>query len=77
MTQQQVPATGVQITADDFNSLMQVDELTRVKVHNIALQRRVAELEEENAKLEAQIAESDTTTTNNKNDSKLTAVGAD
>ncbi len=78
MTQQQPPATGqVQITADDFNSLMQVDELTRVKVHNIALQRRVAELEEENAKLEAQIAEPDTTTTNNKNDSKLTAVGAD
>ena len=80
MTQQQQPPTGqVQITADDFNSLMQVDELTRVKVHNIALQRRVAELEEENAKLEAQIAEPDTinTTTNNKNDSKLTAVGAD
>ena len=78
MTQQQPPPTGqVQITADDFNSLMQVDELTRVKVHNIALQRRVAELEEQNAKLEAQIAEPDTTTTNNKNDSKLTAVGAD
>ena len=80
MTQQQPPPTGqVQITADDFNSLMQVDELTRVKVHNIALQRRVNELEEENAKLEAQIAETDTisTTTNNKNDSKLTAVGAD
>ena len=80
MTQQQPPPTGVQITADDFNSLMQVDELTRVKVHNIALQRRVAELEEENAKLEAQIAEPDTSTstnTNNKNDSKLTAVGAD
>ena len=78
MTQKQPPPTGqVQITADDFNSLMQVDELTRVKVHNIALQRRVAELEEENAKLEAQIAEPDTTTTNNKNDSKLTAVGAD
>ena len=77
MTQQQPVATGVQITADDFNFLMQVDELTRVKVHNIALQRRNAELEEENAKLEAQIAEPDTTTTNNKNDSKLTAVGAD
>ena len=78
MTQQQPPPTGqVQITADDFNSLMQVDELTRVKVHNIALQRRNAELEEEVAKLEAQIAEPDTTTTNNKNDSKLTAVGAD
>ena len=78
MTQQQPPATGqVQITADDFNSLMQVDELTRVKVHNIALQRRVAELEAENAKLEAQIAAPDTTTTNKKNDSKLTAVGAD
>ena len=78
MTQQQPPPTGqVQITADDFNSLMQVDELTRVKVHNIALQRRIAELEEENAKLEAQIAGPDTTTTNNKNDSKLTAVGAD
>ena len=80
MTQQQPVATGVQITADDFNSLMQVDELTRVKVHNIALQRRNAELEEENATLKAQIAEPDTintTTTNNKNDSKLTAVGAD
>ena len=79
MTQQQPPPTGVQITADDFNSLMQTDELTRLKVHNIALQRRVAELEEENAKLEAQIAEPDTTntTTNKKNDSKLTAVGAD
>ena len=78
MTQQQPPPTGqVQITADDFNSLMQVDELTRVKVHNIALQRRVAELEAENAALKAQIAEPDTTTTNNKNDSKLTAVGAD
>ena len=74
-----MPQEQVQITADDFNSLMQVDELTRVKVHNIALQRRVAELEEENAKLEAQIAEPDTTntTTNKKNDSKLTAVGAD
>ena len=79
MTQQQPPATGVQITADDFNSLMQVDESVRVKVHNIALQRRIAELEEENAKLEAQIATPDTTniTTNNKNDSKLTVVGAD
>ena len=78
MTQQQPLPTGqVQITADDFNSLMQVDELTRVKVHNIALQRRVAELEAENAELKAQIAGPDTTTTNNKNDSKLTAVGAD
>ena len=77
MTQQQPPLIGVQITADDFNSLMQVDELTRVKVHNIALQRRVAELEEENAELKAQIAEPDTTTTNNKNDSKLTAVAGD
>ena len=80
MTQQQPPPTGqVQITADDFNSLMQVDELTRVKVHNIALQRRVAELEEENAELKAQIDGPDTinTTTNNKNDSKLTVVGAD
>ena len=78
MTQQQPPPTGqVQITADDFNSLMQVDELTRVKVHNIALQRRVNELEAENAELKAQIAGPDTTTTNNKNDSKLTAVGAD
>ena len=79
MTQQQPPPTGqVQITADDFNSLMQVDELTRVKVHNIALQRHNAELEAENAELKAQIAEPDTaTTTNNKNDSKLTTVGAD
>ena len=81
MTQQQPPSTGqVQITADDFNSLMQVDELTRVKVHNIALQRRIAELEEENATLKAQIAEQDTavsTNTNNKNDSKLSAVAGD
>ena len=80
MTQQQPPPTGqVQITADAFSALMQVDELTRLKVHSIALQRRINELEEENAKLEAQIAEPDTinTTTNNKNDSKLTAVGAD
>ena len=77
MTQQQPPATGVQITAEDFNALMQVDESVRVKVHNIALQRRIVELEEENATLKAQIAEPDTTTTNNKNDSKLTAVGAD
>ena len=80
MTQQQPVATGVQITAEDFNSLMQVDELTRVKVHNIALQRRNAELEAENAELKAQISEPDTATstnTNNKNDSKLTAVGAD
>ena len=80
MTQQQPPATGVQITADDFNSLMQVDESVRVKVHNIALQRRIAELEAENAELKAQIAEPDTTistNTNNKNDSKLTAVAGD
>ena len=73
MTQQQPPATGqVQITAEDFNALMQIDESVRIKVHNIALQRRVAELE-------AQIAESDTNTTssNSKQDSKLTAVGAD
>jgi len=81
MTQQQPQPTGqVQITADDFNSLMQVDELTRVKVHNIALQRRNAELEAEVATLKAQIAEPDTTTstnTNNKNDSKLSAVAGD
>jgi hypothetical protein len=78
MTEQQPPPTGVQITADDFNALMQVDEVTRVKVHNIALQRRIAELEAENAELKAQIAEPDTASyTNNKNDSKLTAVGAD
>ena len=80
MTQQQPLPTGVQITADDFNSLMQVDELTRVKVHNIALQRRIAELEAENAELKAQIAEPDTTVstnTNNKNDSKLSAVAGD
>ncbi len=78
MTQQQPPVPGqVQITADDFNSLMQVDELTRVKVHNIALQRHNAELEADNAELKAQIAEPDTTTTNTNNDSKLPAVGAD
>ena len=78
MTQQQPPTGQVQITADDFQSLMQVDELTRVKVHNIALQRRVNELEAENATLKAQIAEpGTTTTTNNKNDSKLSAVAGD
>ena len=78
MTQQQPPTGQVQITADDFNSLMQVDELTRVKVHNIALQRHNAELEAENAELKAQIAEpGTTTTTNNKNDSKLSAVAGD
>jgi BMFP domain-containing protein YqiC len=61
----------LQITPEDMNSLMQVDELTRVKVHNIALQRRVAELEAENTELKAGPS------TNNKKDIKLTAVGAD
>ena len=72
MTQQQV-----QLTVEDMQELIQTDETSRLKVQAIALQRRIAELEEENAKLEAQIAVPDTTTTNNKNDSKLTAVGAD
>ena len=67
----------LQITPEDMNSLMQVDELTRVKVHNIALQRRVAELEAENTELKAGPS------TNNKKDTpnyklvKKTAVGAD
>ena len=75
MTQQQPPAPGqLQLTVDDMTQLIQTDETSRLKVQGIALQRRVAELEEENAKLEAQIAEPDTTSTNNKNDSKLTAV---
>ena len=79
MTQQQPPATGVQITVEDLTALIQTDETSRLKVQGIALQRLVAELEAENAKLEAQIAESDTTNTtssNNKQDSKLAAVGA-
>ena len=67
----------IELTVDDMSQLIQTDETSRLKVQAIALQRRNAELEEENAKLEAQIAEPDTTTTNNKNDSKLTAVGAD
>ena len=88
MTQQQptVP-TPVQLTVDDMTALIQTDETSRLKVQGIALQRRVNELEEQNAKLEeevatlkAQIAEPDTSTstnTNNKNDSKLTAVAGD
>jgi cell division protein FtsB len=61
-----------------MTTLIQTDETSRLKVQGIALQRRVAELEAENAELKAQIDEPDTTTsTNNKNDSKLTAVGAD
>ena len=78
MTQQQPIATGqVQITVEDMTTLIQTDETSRLKVHGISLQRRVNELEEENVKLKAQIAEPNTTTstnTNNKNDSKLTAV---
>ena len=61
----------IQITPDDMNALIQVDELTRIKVHNIALQRRVAELEAENTELKAGPS------VNNKKDTKLTAVGAD
>ena len=72
MTQQRI-----ELTVEDMQELIQTDETSRLKVQGIALQRRNAELEEENTKLEAQIAEPDTTTTNNKNDSKLTAVGAD
>ena len=73
MTQQ-----PVELTVEDMTALIQTDETSRLKVQGIALQRRIAELEEENAALKAQIAEPDTTTsTNNKNDSKLTAVGAD
>ena len=72
MTQQ-----PVELTVDDMTALIQTDETSRLKVQGIALQRRVNELEAENAELKAQIAEPDTTTTNNKNDSKLTAVGAD
>ena len=72
MTQQ-----PVELTVEDMTALIQTDETSRLKVQGIALQRRIAELEEENAALKAQIAGPDTTTTNNKNDSKLTAVGAD
>ena len=54
-----------------MNALIQVDELTRIKVHNIALQRRVAELEAKNTELKAGPS------INNKKDTKLTAVGAD
>ena len=81
MTQQQPPVpTPVQLTIDDMTELIQTDETSRLKVQGIALQRRIAELEEENAELKAQISEPDTTTstnTNNKNDSKLTAVAGD
>ena len=81
MTQQQPPVpTPVQLTVEDMTALIQTDETSRLKVQGIALQRRVNELEEENATLKAQIAEQDTTTstnTNNKNDSKLTAVAGD
>ena len=72
MTQQ-----PIELTVDDMTALIQNDETSRLKVQAIALHRRVAELEEEVATLKAQIAEPDTTTstnTNNKNDSKLTAV---
>jgi DNA-binding transcriptional MerR regulator len=73
MTQQRI-----ELTVEDMQELIQTDETSRLKVQAIALHRRVAELEAENAELKAQIAEPDTTTTtNNKNDSKLTAVGAD
>ena len=73
MTQQRI-----ELTVEDMQELIQTDETSRLKVQAIALHRRNAELEAENAALKAQIAEPDTTTnTNNKNDSKLTAVGAD
>ena len=77
MTQQQPPVpTPVQLTVEDMTALIQTDETSRLKVQGIALQRRVVELEAENAELKAQIVEPDmiSTTTNNKNDSKLTAV---
>ena len=81
MTQQQPPVpTPVQLTVDDMTALIQTDETSRLKVQGIALQRRVNELEEEVATLKAQIAEQDTATstnTNNKNDSKLSAVAGD
>ena len=68
----------VQLTVDDMTTLIQTDETSRLKVQGIALQRRVNELEAEVATLKAQIAEPDTvTSTNNKNDSKLTAVAGD
>ena len=70
MTQQ-----PIELTIEDMTALIQNDETSRLKVQAIALHRRVAELEEEVATLKAQIAEPDTvTSTNNKNDSKLTAV---
>ena len=75
MTQQ-----PVELTVEDMTTLIQTDETSRLKVQAIALQRRVAELEEEVATLKAQIAEQDTATstnTNNKNDSKLSAVAGD
>ena len=79
MTQQQPPVpTPVQLTVEDMTALIQTDETSRLKVQGIALQRRIAELEAEVATLKAQIAEPDTTTTtNNKNDSKLSAVAGD
>jgi len=75
MTQQ-----PVELTVEDMSQLIQTDETSRLKVQGIALQRRVNELEAENAELKAQIDGPDTATstnTNNKNDSKLTAVAGD
>tara|TARA_R100001244_G_scaffold65801_1_gene54334 strand:- start:175 stop:402 length:228 start_codon:yes stop_codon:yes gene_type:complete len=75
MTQQ-----PIELTVEDMSQLIQTDETSRLKVQGIALQRRVNELEAANAELKAQIAEPDTTVstnTNNKNDSKLSAVAGD
>ena len=58
MTQQ-----PIELTVDDMTQLIQTDETSRLKVQAIALQRRIAELEAENAELKAQIAEPDTTST--------------
>ena len=55
-----------------------MEEINKILNLVYSLEKKVSQLEEENAELKAQIAEPDTTTTtNNKNDSKLTAVGAD
>jgi len=56
MTQKQV-----QLTVEDMQELIQTDETSRLKVQGIALQRRVNELEAENAELKALIDLNNTT----------------
>ena len=59
-----------QITDVDLQMLLAQNPLAAEQLRRIIAERQLSELK-------AQIAGPDTTTTNNKNDSKLTAVGAD